>query len=165
MRYRRVRIPGATYFFTVVTYRRAKLLQGSFAVNLFNAAVAKVQERHPFRVEAAVVLPDHIHAIWSLPEGDSDYPKQWRLIKEAFTRAWHRHPSAKFANGFRSDNGEPAIWQARYWEHLIRDERDLAAHVEYIHFNPVKHGFVKAPKDRPHSTFRDWVEMGLCDPD
>lgn len=151
MRYRRVRLPGATYFFTLVTHDRKPLLVGD-NVALFEQAVAVVRSRHPFDIDAAVILPNHIHALWTLPDGDSDYPKRWSLIKQAFTRALEHRSLAT-----------TPIWQNRYWEHTIRDERDFAAHVEYIHFNPVKHGLVHAPKDWAHSTFHAWVATGSYD--
>jgi putative transposase len=165
MRYRIIRIPGATYFFTVVTHQRAAMFADPKNAELFHLAVSKVQLKHSFIVEASVILPDHIHVLWTLPEGDSDYSKRWRLIKETFTRSWFAVHSLEISQRYRSTAGAPLIWQKRFWEHLIRDERDFALHVDYIHFNPVKHGFAGAPKDWPHSTFREWVAMGSYDLD
>jgi len=164
MRYRRMTIAGASYFFTVVTYRRQPLFAETQAVGLLQTAIQQIQERRPFVLEAQAVLPDHIHALWTLPDGDSNYPTRWRLIKEAFTRAYaldHRLPSRDKG---RVARGERTVWQRRYWEHLIRDDCDFSAHVEYIHFNPVRHGLASAPRDWPHSTFLDWVARGLYDP-
>lgn len=104
--------------------------------------------KHTFTIDAIVILPEHIHALWTLPDGDADYSTRWMLIKTKLTRSLHR-----------SGVSGP-IWQARYWEHLIRDEADFAAHADYIHYNPVKHEYVKAPIDWPWSSFRRWVELG-----
>ena len=157
MRYRRAKVEGATYFFTVVTNERRKLFLDPGLVALLDAAIARVQERHPFEIEAQVVLPDHIHAIWQLSPVDSDFSTRWRLIKEVFTKAYvkgHRPPDI---NESRRQKGEQGIWQRRFWEHLIRDDRDFADHLDYILYNPVRHGLVSAPKSWPHSTFAKWV--------
>ncbi len=157
MRYRRLRLAGGTYFFTVVTRDRRPIFAETWVVLLLDAVVAKVMSRQPFDTEAQVVLPDHIHAIWSLPEGDSDFPTRWMLIKTAFSREYaKRRPSSLGPRlGRRS-----AIWQGRYWEHAIRDERDFTAHADYIHYNPVRHGLVSDPSDWPHSTFHRYCEAG-----
>jgi len=160
MRYRRSDVPGASYFFTVVTYGRQPLLARAEAVAIFESARRSVQQRRPFVLEAQVVLPDHLHALWTLPDNDSDYPTRWRLIKEAFTRGYAGSNRVQEPDPRRRARGERAVWQRRYWEHLIRDDRDFSAHVEYIHYNPVRHGLVKAPADWPHSTFLDWVARG-----
>ena len=164
MRYRRITLAGASYFFTVVTYRRQPLFAESQAVRILQAAIERVRQRRPFVLEAQVVLPDRLHALWTLPDVDCDYATRWRLIKEAFTREYaldHRLPSR---DAGRRARGEQTVWQRRYWEHLIRNDRDFSAHVEYIHFNPVRHGLVSAPRDWPHSTFLDWVARGSYDP-
>jgi putative transposase len=122
-----------------------------------------VRGKRPFEIEAQVIMPDHIHAIRALPDNDCDYPTRWRLIKEAFTRTYGSTQSLPARDAGRSARGERAVWQRRYWEHLIRDDADFSAHVEYIHFNPLKHGFVSAPRDWPHSTFSEWVARGLYD--
>ena len=163
MRYRRTEVAGASYFFTAVTHLRRPLLADREAVGVLHAAIESVRARRSFTLDAQVVLPDHLHAIWTLPDGDNDYPTRWRLIKEAFTRSYTRHIRLPPRDEGRRARGEQAVWQRRYWEHLIRDERDFSAHVEYIHFNPVRHGFVAAPRDWPHSTFHDWVARGLYD--
>jgi putative transposase len=163
MRYRRLTVPGATYFFTVVTYQRKPLFANTRAVAMLEDSIARVLEKRPFIIEAQVVLPDHLHSLWTLPDDDCDYSTRWRLIKEDFTRQF----VARFGAGPRDDGrrirGERTIWQRRYWEHLIRNDRDFAAHVEYIHINPVRHALVSAPKDWPHSTFKSWVSKGLYD--
>jgi REP-associated tyrosine transposase len=162
MRYRRVTVAGATYFFTVVTFRRQRLFADPLAVGLLEAAIQRVRERRPFVVEAQVVLPDHIHALWTLAD-DFDYATRWRLIKEAFTREYAPRTRLPARDAGRRARGEQTVWQRRYWEHLIRNDRDFSAHVEYIHFNPVRHGLVSAPRDWPHSTFLDWVARGDYD--
>ena len=163
MYYRRTRIAGISCFFTVVAYRRQKHFENDAAIHALNKAIAQIQDRRPFDNVAQVILPDHLHALWTLPEGDDDYPTRWRLFKEAFTR-WH---VSEFGAGERSKSrkakGEQTVWQRRYWEHAIRDENDFARHFDYIHINPVKHQLVAAPKDWPHSTFHDWVAAGRYD--
>jgi putative transposase len=116
-----------------------------------------VQRRLPFEMVAICVLPDHLHAVWQLPRGDADFPRRWSLIKSGFSRGLRidlpRSPS-KFAKR------ERGLWQRRYWEHAIRDDTDLERHVDYIHFNPVKHGFVRRVSDWPHSSFKNYVARG-----
>jgi len=163
MRYRRLTVVGASYFFTVVTYRRQPLFAKPHAVEMLQAAIQRIQEKRPFIVEAQVVLPDHVHALWTLPEDDFDYAIRWRQIKEAFTRAYASDHRLLSRDAGRHERGEQTVWQRRYWEHLIRNDRDFSAHVEYIHFNPVRHGLVSAPCDWPHSTFQQWVARGLYD--
>jgi putative transposase len=124
-----------------------------------------VEAARPFILEAEVILPDHVHLLCSLPEGDADYPTRVRLIKGAFTRLFLAH---RRCGGVRSASriakGEQALWQRRFWEHTIRDEHDFQAHLDYIHINPVKHGLVAAPRDWPHSTFLAWVARGVYEP-
>jgi putative transposase len=131
MRYRRVIAPGATFFFTLVTEQRRPLLREPEAVALLLAAVDKVRSRHPFEVDAYVILPDHLHAIWTLPEGDANFSTRWRLIKEAFTRAYIKAHGMLDRSESRLAKGEQAVWQRRFWEHAIRDETDFARHVDY----------------------------------
>ena len=109
-----------------------------------------------------MVLPDHLHAIWTLPEGDADFSTRWRLIKSNFSRDLPRSERISTSRAAKSERG---IWQRRYWEHQIRDEEDLARHVDYIHFNPVKHGLVARARDWPHSSFHRLVAAGLLHPD
>jgi len=155
--YRRNRVPGATYFFTVnLLDRRSDLLVTH--IDVLREAVRKVRGRSPFHIDAWVVLPDHMHSLWTLPEDDSDFPRRWWAIKVAFSKSIsgieHR-ATAKLRSG------ERGIWQRRYWEHTIRDDRDYAAHMDYIHFNPVKHGLVVNAGDWPYSSFRRCVAAGL----
>ena len=160
MRYRRIRIEGGTYFFTVVTYKRRSLLERAEAVATLMNAVDGVQSAHPFELVAHVILPDHLHMLWTLPDGDSNYPMRWRQIKSAVTRALDTADGQGHSKS-RKSKGERSTWQRRYWEHTIQGESDLVAHIEYIHFNPVKHGLAARPRDWPHSSFHDWVSRGL----
>ncbi|MEQ1717388.1 MAG: transposase [Hyphomicrobium sp.] len=162
LRYRRIRIEGASYFFTVVTHNRQPILKGDAAVTLFMSALRSIQCSHSFELEAYVILPDHLHMIWTLPGGDSDYPTRWRQIKSAFTRSIATKDLAEVSPS-RKSKLEQAIWQRRYWEHTIASDGDFAAHVEYIHFNPVKHKLAARPRDWPHSSFHDWVKRGQYD--
>jgi putative transposase len=123
-----------------------------------------VLQKHHFTIEAAVVLPDHLHMIWRLPEHDGDYATCWRLIKSHFTHHWGDDREIP-TSASRQLKGEQAVWQRRYWEHLIRDDWDWQQHVEYIHNNPVKHGLVRAPVEWKYSSFRIFVKQGLYLPD
>jgi len=155
--YRRNFVPGGSFFFTVnLAERRLRLLTEH--VGRLRAAFRDIRSRHSFAIEAIVVLPDHLHAIWSLPEGDADFAVRWRLIKAAFSRGL---PAGERISASRAAKGERGIWQRRYWEHTLRDERDFARHVDYIHFNPVKHGYVARVKDWPYSSFHRMVRLGL----
>ena len=119
--------------------------------------VRAVRLRHPFEIVAMVLLPDHLHAIWQLPPGDVDYATRWALVKAGFSRGI---PKGERMSPSRAAKRERGIWQRRYWEHLIRDERDLQAHVDYIHYNPVKHGYVVRPSAWPHSSIHRHIRMG-----
>jgi putative transposase len=136
--------------------RRLRLLTEH--IDRLRDAFRYAQARHPFTIEATVVLPDHLHAIWTLPDGDADYALRWRLIKSAFSRAL---PAGEQISTSRSDKGERGIWQRRYWEHTLREERDFERHVSYIHFNPVKHGHVNRVRDWPYSSFHRMVQLGI----
>jgi putative transposase len=117
---------------------------------------------HPFAIPAMVVLPEHLHTIWRLPKDDADYPTRWALIKVGFSR---QLPKVEPISASRRTKRERGIWQRRYWEHQIRDDADLARHVDYIHFKPVKHGLVSRPADWPHSTLHRYIERGMASPD
>ncbi|MGH8191269.1 MAG: REP-associated tyrosine transposase [Rhodanobacteraceae bacterium] len=152
--YRRAWTPGATWFFTVnlVTRRGNDLLVRR--IDLLRECVARVKSLHPFRIDAWVVLPEHMHCIWTLPADDADYPMRWRLIKTRFSR---RLPANEYRSATRAARGERGIWQRRYWEHMIRDETDMRRHMDYVHINPVKHGWTNRVVDWPHSSFHAWV--------
>ena len=160
MKYRRLRVPGGTYFFTVVSAGRLPLFSDAIAVSMFHDAVNAIRTKRPFEIDAYVILPDHIHCIWELPDGDPDFSNRWRQIKEAFTRAWLRKQPETVRTVEMIGRGERNVWQRRFWEHLIRDDDDLSAHIEYIHLNPVLHGLARLPRDWPHSSFHDYVTRG-----
>jgi len=148
--YRRLRVPGSSYFFTVnLADRRSDLLVRNIAD--LRHAVACTWARHPFTIDACVVLPDHLHAIWTLPEGDHDFSTRWATIKRLFS--WEQ-PGAERRSASRRAKRERGIWQRRFWEHMIRDDDDFQTHVDYVHYNPVKHGLVTTPADWPYSTYR-----------
>ena len=164
MNYRRVFVPGGTYFFTLVTYQRRSIFFSPPAIDMLQNAIHYTNNRMPFSTVASVILPDHLHVIWSLPPESSDYSTRWRLIKSHFTRHWCNEEILS-ENTSRLHKGEKDIWQRRFWEHLIRDENDLSCHVEYIHFNPVKHGFASSPLQWKYSSFGDYVRNGIYPPD
>jgi putative transposase len=159
--YRRLFVPGGTYSFTVVTANRAPLFSSARARRLLGQIMRECFARRPVQTIAQVLLPEHLHAIWALPPDDADYSVRWRWIKRELTRAW-------LARGGCEQSGNPGaqrerrrgIWQRRFWEHTIRDERDLEAHFDYIHYNPVKHGLARSPREWPWSTFHRWVRSG-----
>jgi len=149
--YRRSKTSGASYFFTVVTWKRRKIFGTERNINLLREAFRKIKSRQSFELEAIVILPDHLHCIWALPEDDSDFSGRWREIKKYVTRR---------ISTTRNNRNESDVWQRRFWEHQIRDERDWQNHMDYIHYNPVKHGYVKAPRDWRWSSFDKWVSKG-----
>lgn len=155
--YRRNFRPGGSYFFTVnLADRRLRLLTDH--IGQLRSAIAIVKRRRPFTIDAIVILPDHLHAIWTLPDGDADFPTRWRLIKSVFARAL---PRDERISASRAAKGERGVWQRRYWEHTLRDERDYARHMDYIHFNPVKHGHATRVADWPHSSFHRLAALGV----
>ncbi|MDZ4813377.1 MAG: transposase [Pseudomonadota bacterium] len=156
--YRRMRTPGATWFFTVNLLARRDNDLLTRHIDLLPDCVAAERARRPFRIDAWVVLPEHSHWLWTLPDGDSDYSTRWRRIKTDFSRAI---PPVESRSITRVRNGERAIWQRRFWEHQIRDDADYAHHLDDIHINPVKHGHVSHTADWPHSSFTGYVERGV----
>jgi len=147
-RYRRLYIAGGTYFFTVnLASRGSTLLTREIA--LLRSAYSAVVREHPVTCHAMVVLPDHIHAVWKLPDGDADFSIRWQKIKTIFSQ---HCPDEGYPSASKRRKGERGIWQRRFWEHCIRDEADFNTHVVYCHWNPVKHGFVERPEDWPYST-------------
>ncbi|MGF1614663.1 MAG: transposase [Gammaproteobacteria bacterium] len=157
MRYRRADVTGGTYFFTVNLAERERRLLVDH-IDVLRTVMQKVKSMHAFHIDAMVILPDHLHAVWTLPMGDRDYPTRWMLIKTGFSR---RIPKGERRSESRQAKGERGIWQRRYWEHFIRDDRDFAQHLEYIHYNPVKHGYVKRAADWRYSSFHRYVRLGL----
>ena len=154
--YRRTIAVGGCFFFTVVTYNRIPWFSDSDNVQLLRNAFKRVILKHPFKIDAIVVLPDHIHTIWQLPENDSDYSLRWRLLKSHFSRQKNLLTNAR---------KEKPVWQRRYWEHLIKDEHDWRTHLDYIHYNPVKHGLVSNPLHWPYSSFRQHIKNSWYTPD
>lgn len=148
--YRRNHVAGGTYFFTVNLYDRSRTLLVDH-VDALRFATRTVRARQPFRIDAWVVLPEHRHAVWTLPRGDSDYSGRWHAIKALFTKAISR--------------GERDIWQRRFWEHTIRDDDDFRTHLDYVHINPLKHGLVGRVGDWPYSSFHPYVARGVYAPD
>jgi putative transposase len=146
--YRRVYVAHSSYFFTLVTWRRRPLLADPVTVTLFRDCLRRVRQRLPFQLTAITLLPDHLHCIWHL-SADCDYSRRWQAIKALFTRKMKAGPVG------------PPYWQPRFWEHLIRDEEDWRRHLDYIHYNPVRHGLVECPGDWPHSSFDHFRRRGF----
>lgn len=163
--YRRCFVPGGTYFFTVVTQDRAALFQSSSARQMLGSVMRRCFLKHSVSVIAIVLLPDHLHTLWSLPAGDERYSKRWSWIKGQFTRNWLALGGVEqtVTESRTRDEGR-GVWQRRFWEHTIRDEGDLETHFDYIHFNPVKHGLVTHARDWPWSRFHRWVRQGHYPP-
>ncbi len=160
--YRRSWVQGGTFFFTLVTYNRNPIFSSNTNFQLFLKTWNDVQSLHPFESIAACVLPDHIHAIWKLPEDDADYPMRWKEIKRLFTQEYNRNNQKGMVRSQSQQiQGEATIWHRRYWEHTIRDQDDLNAHIDYVHINPLKHGLVNMVKEWPWSSFHRYVRMGI----
>lgn len=150
-------IPGGTFFFTVTLLERRRRLLTEYIDDL-RTVFADTRRRRPFTVDAIVVLPDHLHCIWTLPPDDSDFSSRWHDIKARFSA---RIPQSERLSARRAKKGERAIWQHRFWEHVIRDDRDFERHVDDIHYNPVKHGHVARVVDWPNSSFHRYVRKGI----
>lgn len=153
--YRRLYIPGGTYFFTLVGYRRQPIFADEQRVMLLRQAFREVKNKRPFELLAAVILPDHLHCLWSLPCGDADFSTRWQMVKTAFSR---RVPAEVKINGSKM------VWQPRFYEHCLRDDVDFHKHLDYIHFNPVKHGLAATPGEWPYSSFKRFVRLGWYEP-
>jgi len=156
MHYRRARTAGGTYFFTVnLADRHSDILTRH--VDDLRAVIDSVKARHAFSIVAMVVLPEHLHTIWRLPSDDANYPMRWSLIKAGFSRRLDKTETIRPSRLAKRERG---IWQRRYWQHQIHDEADLTQHVDYIHFNPVKHGWTERAVDWPHSTRHEYIARG-----
>jgi putative transposase len=155
--YRRAFAPGACWFFThnLLDRRQAFLVDH---VDALRRAFRNTQKKYPFKIDAVVILPDHLHAVWTLPPDDADFSTRWRLIKARFAQSI---PKGERLSTVREARGERGIWQYRFWEHLIRNDTDYARHVEYCYINPVKHGLVRRVQDWPHTSFHRDVRYGL----
>ena len=160
--YRRAHVPGGTFFFTVVTHRRRPLFEDRMNRSLLGDAFRECQRDWPFEINALVLLPDHLHAIWTLPPGDTNYSGRWSVIKTKFTKTFLAAGGVELgvSKGKRNE-GRRGVWQRRYWEHTIEDEDDFEAHFDYVHYNPVKHGYVTCPRDWGPSSFHRWVKKGV----
>lgn len=164
--YLRTRISGATYFFTLALQTRGATTLIDGISHLREAYQTTYQER-PFVTDAIVVLPDHLHAVWTLPPGDSDFGIRWGAIKSRFTRSMKAkmgwNPILRSAS--KASKGDAGLWQRRFWEHAIRDETDLETHLRYCWGNPVKHGFVERPADWPFSSIHREIAAGRIEPE
>ena len=160
--YRRAKITGATYFFTVVTYKRKPLFADEICRQFLHNAWLDVSNRFPFATDAICLLPDHLHCIWTLPEGDDRYSIRWGEIKRLFSKKFlAEHGNHQHVNESRDKRGEAAVWQRRFWEHMIRNEDDLRRHLDYIHYNPVKHVLANQVKNWEWSSFHRYVKEGF----
>ncbi len=159
MQYRRTDIVAGTYFFTVNLAERKRTLLADHA-DVLRKVIKQVKQKHPFTIDAMVVLPDHLHMLWALPQGDCDYPTRLMLIKAGFSRQIEKGEPRSVS---RQAKGERGVWQRRYWEHLIRDEQDYINHVNYIHYNPVKHGYVGQASTWQYSSIHRYIRAGLIE--
>jgi len=160
--YRRVILPGATYFFTQVTYQRIPWLCSDISRSTLRKGLQRLQKLYPFSLDAIVLLPDHLHCIWTLPDGDSNYAGRWRYLKNFVTRSCgHKLQIPAEISLSRQKRQEKNLWQRRYWEHLITDDTDFNNHCNYIHYNPVKHGLCQSPKDWEFSSFHRFVKQAI----
>jgi putative transposase len=167
--YRRAYQPGGTFFFTLVTHDRQPLFSDRANVERLRAAVREVRDMWPFESVAGVVLFDHLHFMWTLPPGDSEYSKRIGRMKVLFTRSladtpWSDLTVSSTHAASRHRQGESGVWQRRFWEHVIRDADDYEHHFNYLHYNPVKHGLCGCPHDWTASSFAYWVERKVYDP-
>lgn len=161
MKYRRTFTSGGCYFFTLALQNRRQDLLIRYIDGL-RQSFAEVKQQHPFEIIAVCILPDHLHLLLRLPENDHNYPARLRMIKAKFSQTV---PKTEVISASRKRKNERGIWQRRYWEHEIRDERDLNAHIDYIHINPVKHGYVASVADWPYSSFHRYVAQGILPQD
>lgn len=160
--YRRVYLKGGAYFFTLVTERRAPVFRYEPARLLLKSAIWNCRKRWPFQLDAMVLLDDHLHMIWTLPEGDCDYSGRIGGLKKEFTKAWLNSGGMEQPrNESRLIQRRRGVWQRRFWEHTLLDDQDYVLHFDYLHYNPVKHGYVKRVRDWPYSTFHRWVKQGV----
>ena len=159
--YRRSRTPGATFFFTVNTLRRQAFLIDEDVRAALRAGIERTRATMPFRIDAWVLLPDHLHCIWTLPEGDANFSTRWRIIKTIVTQqCGARLNQAALLSRRRVSKNQSSLWQQRFWEHQIRDNEDYARHVDYVHWNPVKHGYVTRVADWPYSSVHRYLREG-----
>ena len=157
--------PGGKYFFTVVMHRRRPILTTALGHRLLRQAWRDTAARLPFQTDAVCLLPDHLHCLWTLPEGDKDFSSRWRSIKTAFTRGFLESGGRRGQRtAAQRRRGRAGIWQERFWEHRICDDNDYARRFDYIHYNPVKHELVTWPEEWPWSTYHRYARKGWYDP-
>ncbi|HEY9602222.1 MAG TPA: transposase [Allocoleopsis sp.] len=157
--YRRAYVPGGTFFLTLVTYARKPLFSERQNISRLRSVVARTRVERPFEIVGAVILPNHIHFLWTLPSGDCNYSQRIARLKTLFTRSLRgRRSLPETVSDSRRKHRESDVWQRRFWEHTIRNEADLERHLDYIHYNPVKHGLVSCPHLWEYSSFHKWVE-------
>ena len=160
--YRRVQTQGASYFFTVVSYQRQMILCDEPVRKALRKSITAVQTLYPFKIEAWVLLPDHLHTIWTLPQGDSNYSKRWSMIKRKVSlECSFAYKNIALINRSKHKHRESTFWQRRFWEHQIRDQDDYNNHMDYIHFNPVKHGLCDVAVEWPYSTLHKLIKEGV----
>ena len=158
MDYRRIYRAGGTFFFTIVTFERAEILCSAPARRLLREVMQECRQQWPFEMDALVLLPDHLHAIWTLPEDDTAYSRRWGWIKKTFTQRWISIGGEEQAvSRGKLNDGRRGVWQPKFFEHTIRDQEDFGRHLDYIHYNPVKHGLARCPHEWEWSSFRRWV--------
>jgi putative transposase len=163
--WRRAFCPGGTFFFTLATERRAPVFTTPRGRSILRTVTEGCRQRWPFEILAIVLLPDHLHALWRIPDGDSAYPRRWAWIKKEFTQQWLAEGGREQPiSGSRSKEGRRGVLQRRYWEHMIRDETDHKRHVD-IHYNPVKHGHASCPAEWPWSSFHRYLRAGVYSSD
>jgi putative transposase len=162
--FRRVR-SGRTYFFTLVAFRRRTILCDDAIRSSLRSAFDRTRLRRPFSIDAIVLMPDHLHCIWTLPDGDTDISTRWAQIKHHVSFSCRDQYDDILPTESRRRRGESAIWQRRFWEHQIRDDDDMTRHVDYIHYNPVRHGHVTSAAQWPYSSFGRFVKNGIYPPD
>ncbi len=159
--YRRAYVPGGTFFITLVTHNRRPLFADADNVARLRRALIRIRQEQPFEVVAAVVLPDHLHFVWTLPAADPNFSKRVGRLKVLFTQSFSGRQASPPNRSFsRIKHRESDVWQRRFWEHTIRDDHDFQRHLDYIHYNPVKHGLVRCPHAWEATSFRRWVQNG-----
>ena len=164
--YIRAKTAGGTYFFTVNTLLRQPILTEKIVRDALRAGIQRARQTLPFRIEAWVLLPDHLHAIWTLPENDHNYSARWAIIKRQVSKSYgNQFQSSENIGDSRQKRRESGIWQRRFWEHQIRDDLDFERHMDYLHWNPVKHGYVQKVKDWPFSSFHRLAAQRIYPPD
>ena len=164
--YRRANTPGASYFFTVVAYRRQPILCDAPIRTALRDAIHEVRTRRPFTIDAWALLPDHLHCLWTLPPGDADFATRWSLIKRRVSVACgQQYRRESWLTASKKKHRESTLWQRRYWEHQIRNDDDFVRHVDYIHYNPVKHSHSGTPQEWPYSTVHRYIEAGIIPAD